>query len=211
MNIPIIRLEIESMRAVVQQALMQHCAVSVPAGWKVERATQDRIRVASPDGELWSFTEGCGVSAYEFVYRLLDAVLSVAPMPAQAVPQLTGCNCRWDGETQVQWCELHLAHKEAIHDWAGRAKNAEAKLAAPPPEAHPRPAAWIRWEWNRSGSKSLVFDKPTKLSLSEESRGVVYDPLYAAPSAQAEPRKPNYRAECWPESPHNKQAEQGGK
>ncbi len=26
---------------------------------------------------------------------------------------VTGCNCRWDGDTQVQWCELHLAHKEA--------------------------------------------------------------------------------------------------
>jgi hypothetical protein len=53
-----------------------------------------------------------------------------AALAQQAVPQMTGCNCRWDGGTQVQWCELHLAHKEAIHDWAERAKTAEAKLAA---------------------------------------------------------------------------------
>ena len=45
---------------------------------------------------------------------------------------LTGCNCRWDGETQIEWCELHLAHKDAIHDWAERAKSAEQKLAMRP-------------------------------------------------------------------------------
>lgn len=45
---------------------------------------------------------------------------------------LTGCNCRWDGDTQVQWCELHLAHKEAIHEWAERAKEAEKQLALRP-------------------------------------------------------------------------------
>lgn len=45
---------------------------------------------------------------------------------------LTGCNCRWDGDTQVQWCELHLAHKEAIHEWAERAKEAEKQLTLRP-------------------------------------------------------------------------------
>lgn len=72
-------------------------------------------------------------------------------------------------------------------------------LAAAPSAPQPAqavPVAWIRWEWNRTGSKSLVFDRPAKLSLSEEARGVVYDPLYAAPSAQAEPyRCPAKRGE----------------
>jgi hypothetical protein len=42
------------------------------------------------------------------------------------------CNCRWDGEVQVQQCTLHQAHVDAIHEWAKRAKAAEAKLAAQP-------------------------------------------------------------------------------
>jgi hypothetical protein len=42
------------------------------------------------------------------------------------------CNCRWEGEVQVQQCTLHQAHVDAIHEWAGRAKAAEAKLAAQP-------------------------------------------------------------------------------
>jgi hypothetical protein len=47
-------------------------------------------------------------------------------------------------------------------------------------QAAAQPVAWIRWEWNRSGSRSLVFEKPGELSLAEEATGVVYDPLYAA-------------------------------
>lgn len=43
--------------------------------------------------------------------------------------ELTTCNCRWSGEHQVQWCGLHDAHREAIHEWAARAKTAEAALA----------------------------------------------------------------------------------
>jgi len=46
-----------------------------------------------------------------------------------------------------------------------------------------KPAAWIRWEWNRSGRKSLEFFKPDELSLADEARGVVYDPLYGRPLA----------------------------
>jgi hypothetical protein len=50
------------------------------------------------------------------------------------------CNCRWVGDVQTQQCTLHEAHVDAIHEWAERAKAAEAKLAAleqpePPPEA----------------------------------------------------------------------------
>ena len=49
---------------------------------------------------------------------------------ALAEPVLQTCNCRWDGETQVQQCTLHEAHVDAIHEWAERAKTAEKKLAA---------------------------------------------------------------------------------
>lgn len=71
--------------------------------------------------------------------------------------------------------------------------KAEAHLgrrdfATPAAPTWGEPVAWIRWEWNRSGSKTVVFEKPATLSLREEAIGVVYDPLYAAPpsAAQAE-------------------------
>lgn len=56
------------------------------------------------------------------------AILALRPQQSG----LTGCNCRWDGDTQVQWCELHLAHKDAIHEWAERAKEAEKQLTLRP-------------------------------------------------------------------------------
>ena len=59
---------------------------------------------------------------------IVRAILALRPEQSG----LTGCNCRWDGDTQVQWCELHLAHKDAIHEWAERAKEAEKQLALRP-------------------------------------------------------------------------------
>lgn len=68
--------------------------------------------------------------------RFARAILALRPAGT-----LTGCNCRWDGETQIEWCELHLAHKDAIHDWAERAKSAEQKLAMRP-AAEPMTERW---------------------------------------------------------------------
>ena len=45
---------------------------------------------------------------------------ALAEQPAQQT-----CNCRWEGEVQVQQCTLHEAHVDAIHEWAERAKSAE--------------------------------------------------------------------------------------
>lgn len=59
---------------------------------------------------------------------------------ALAEPVLQTCNCRWDGEMQMQQCTLHEAHVDAIHEWAERAKTAEKKLAAlaePPDSTKP--------------------------------------------------------------------------
>jgi hypothetical protein len=71
----------------------------------------------------------------EVLYEFCRAMLTAAPTPpAQSEPtDLTGCNCRWKGGAQVEWCEHHLAHRDAIHDWAQRAKIAEAKLTAATP------------------------------------------------------------------------------
>ena len=69
---------------------------------------------------------------------------------------------------------------------------AAAPEASPAPQAESveqaQPVAWLKWEWNRTGQKSLVFERPAELSLSEQARGVVYDPLYASPpKAEAQP------------------------
>lgn len=42
--------------------------------------------------------------------------------------ELTPCACRWRAGEYVACCELHQAWREAIHDWAERAKEAEALL-----------------------------------------------------------------------------------
>lgn len=81
-----------------------------------------------------------------------------------------------------------------VDDYAAQAKSGHAiyddirmgywvmPSASPqPPQAAPKPVAWIRREWNGSGSASLVFERPEKLLLPESARGVLYEPLYAEP------------------------------
>jgi len=55
-------------------------------------------------------------------------VHSLPPAAPVQEPVFKPCSCRWKGEEQVQQCTLHAAHIEAIHEWAERAKTAEAKL-----------------------------------------------------------------------------------
>jgi hypothetical protein len=54
--------------------------------------------------------------------------VSEAEFKQPITPSLTTCDCRWDGDKQVQQCTLHEAHVNAIHEWAERARSAEAKL-----------------------------------------------------------------------------------
>lgn len=58
----------------------------------------------------------------------IEALLTTAPAAPQPAQQT--CNCRWVDDVQVQQCTLHQAHVEAVHEWAERAKTAEAKLIA---------------------------------------------------------------------------------
>ena len=52
----------------------------------------------------------------------------MSDQPEKSAPVFKPCSCRWNGETQVQQCTLHAAHIDAIHEWAERAKTAEAEL-----------------------------------------------------------------------------------
>ena len=69
--------------------------------------------------------------------RNADLYIATGTPPAQPERKLTTCNCRWDGDVQVQQCTLHESHIAAIRDWAERAKTAEKRLA----ETSPQPAA----------------------------------------------------------------------
>ena len=97
---------------------------------------------------------------------------------AECPHDVSGC-CREYG------CVHQLAADEIE-----RLRAALASKSAPAIDASAgcvEPVAWLRWEWNRTGLKYLVFEKPETLSLSETARGVVYDPLYAAPQQQRQP------------------------
>lgn len=86
---------------------------------KLEDVTDEQIKAAYL---AWCKTNGTPEA-------FARAILALRPTQ---VNTFAGCNCRWDGDNQVEWCELHLAHKEAIHEWAERAKSAEQKLALRP-------------------------------------------------------------------------------
>jgi hypothetical protein len=53
----------------------------------------------------------------------------ITALRAALAQQEQTCNCRWVGDVQTQQCTLHEAHVDAIHEWAERAKTAEAALA----------------------------------------------------------------------------------
>jgi hypothetical protein len=83
------------------------------------------------------------------------AVAITALSAALEQPEQT-CNCRWVGDVQTQQCTLHEAHIAAIHEWAERAKAAEAKLAAlEQPEQKDVPA-FLRAAFERH-AKSLGY------------------------------------------------------
>lgn len=66
--------------------------------------------------------------AYRNTYSKQIAAARDALRDALVEPQLTGCACRWNGDEYVEKCELHEAWHGALHEWADRAKAAEAAL-----------------------------------------------------------------------------------
>ena len=82
----------------------------------------------------WCYADEAAITALraalaeEALQRLTDANQEIEAVLGQ--PEQT-CNCRWVGDVQTQQCTLHEAHVDAIHEWAERAKAAEAKLEQP--------------------------------------------------------------------------------
>ena len=111
-----------------------------------------------------------------FARAVIDEYLRHAPQPAQP-QQLQTCNCRWDGDVQVQECTLHESHLLAIHEWAGRAKAAEAKLAEQPTQQEP--VAWIdpkHLDWLAQSPDNL-----TGAGLAARQRSADMVSLYTSP------------------------------
>ena len=100
----------------------------------------------------------------------------------QATPEpLTGCNCRWQGGTQVEWCELHLAHKDAIHEWAQRAKAAEAALKATP-EPVGEVVAWQRRDRNIVTGEWSAWREDDDIEEELDPEWAERRPLFARPA-----------------------------
>jgi hypothetical protein len=125
------------------------------AGRTAEEAIDNAIAAAKldPADKLthWRAT-------HETLKRNADAeegTLGFAALATQS-PTLTTCNCRWDGEVQVQSCTLHEAWKETIHEYAERLR------AAQPPAPQAKVPEY--WETYPDG----IFSDPEPASLLGE-------------------------------------------
>ena len=87
----------------------------------------------------------------------MDAIAAAPAPAAPVVPDLKHCACEFDGDTCVTQCKLHAAHVDAIHEWAERAKAAEANMLAAPvvPSAH----------WRYATMSSVPLPRPGPLGL----------------------------------------------
>jgi hypothetical protein len=151
------------------------------------------------------------INLYGFVLADYEGPMEQAITALKAAleqPEQT-CNCRWVGDVQTQQCTLHEAHIAAIHEWAERAKAAEAKLAAlEQPEQEDagtfndgvlegmlrERVHWLRQQkqepvaWMYKGIKSngtehgphLVW-APAYMDAMSAAKGVVASPLYTHP------------------------------
>lgn len=97
--------------------------------------------------------------------------LVIDTLRAALAQQEQTCNCRWVGDVQTQQCTLHEAHVDAIHEWAERAKTAEAALAQE--EATCKAALQVEPEGGRQSAPSpQVTQRIADMPMSEYRRGV---------------------------------------
>ena len=100
-------------------------------------------------------TNGSLVSKIALEYMNPEQNVFAHPPVPTAQPKLQTCNCRWDGEVQVQQCTLHESHVDAVHEWAERAKTAEAKLKAQHKEPEKQPVGFVVDLYNNVNTPSL--------------------------------------------------------
>ena len=83
-------------------------------------------------GHVWTRPDGMkarcgGPTVCRECSRVAAALAATSEKAERGAQGLTTCNCRWNGDQQVQQCTLHEAHTDAIHEWAERAKVAEGR------------------------------------------------------------------------------------
>jgi len=119
---------------------------------EVEIALDPRVSDVAPDGmvmvprepteEMIQAAAGAWGESESGLHNAFAAALrgGIAAAPAApVVPDLKHCACEFDGDTCVTQCKLHAAHVDAIHEWAERAKAAEANMLAAPVVREPQP------------------------------------------------------------------------
>jgi len=147
----------------LEQALA--APVQEPVAWG--KLTNEMVQAATDEYDEWA-ADNKGTT--ECIRAMLVKALKATPL---AAPVHQTCNCRWDGEVQVQQCTLHQAHVDAIHEWAERAKAAQAKLAAQPAPVQ-EPVARVCFE----GDEVMWIDEPL------ESGTLLYTTPPAAPAQE---------------------------
>ena len=80
-----------------------------------------------------------------------------ASSEASTTPTM-GCACRWVGEEYVERCDFHDAWHTALHEWANRAKTAEAKLRELADAPSHRSAAGAQQQDDHAGSPAPSSD-----------------------------------------------------
>ena len=124
--------------------------------------------------------------------RCSKAVLALRTALAQ---QEQICNCRWVGDVQTQQCTLHEAHVAAIHEWAERAKTAEAALA----QQEQEPVTW-GVDWGRNGDQSCCTIIKRHADGVQEVVAVEYGPPRRETEQEPVGRFTRFNGE-WKESP----------
>lgn len=144
-----------------------------PALWfgRTEWHPADQWLLAAFDIEKRAVRDFAVASIHAWSQQKPAALSAPPPSEEEAVKELTTCNCRWRGEEQVQQCTLHEAHVHAIHEWAERAKTAEAALRSAQEDAR-KPS--LHAKINRRGAEALIDE------LIATVRQAGYEDGYAA-------------------------------
>jgi hypothetical protein len=174
--------DFEAARAVLHDTLK--AALEQPErpnllGWSFHRNSDGSIGIKAPPpkpgesqrtGESVYPTDGGGL--HELLGKFVDHINALEQAEQT-------CNCRWIGDVQTQQCTLHEAHIAAIHEWAERAKAAEAKLK------HSDQAEPVTWgvDWGREGDQPCCTITRRRADGTWETVAVEYGP----PRREAEP------------------------
>ena len=169
-----------------QPAQQRHISYVCPqCYWSLE---EQPAQQQEPEYKGW-YCAHCerGVDGSEVTYHeqhaICGRVITDDVPPKARQKELQACSCRWDGDTQVQQCTLHQAHVAAIHEWAERAKAAEAKLKAQPQQ---EPVLCINPKVIDPAT-GKVRNGAGALTYSNEPCAGWSMPLYEHPPAQRKP------------------------